>query len=666
MLPGKAYIDRNPVSNGLVFTRKKQPSILGSVLHDVFGSTRRPYSRGYSNTMHFGCRPSSNYDYDYEYRRRGYGHHGRAYSTAPCGYDHARVATTVRRTCSACGKFRSAGWQARHPLVPGDVPRSTICHKCRAKSTSSEDSIRDRRRRKGPRSRQRHYDSSFDDSFSSCEARREARRYHEHGRHRSRSRDYRRPHRSASGDNIRIVIANDASERRGRSLARTPLRTSSEDGVRIVSGVDYDELPGPRIARTRSSSHVIVDNVDEEYVPRRRSLSGVSILSSGTRYVEELDRPRYHSRPRSVRRTRFVDEVDEIRPRRSRSVSRVSFVDEPEEEIVVSKPRSQTRRRIWLDGAVSQESHDNHALASLEQNIPQQSLVRFRKAGKTSKNTEQPHQHFKNDDPYEVEFPRSERASSTSSCESHSANHSSDHRYAGRSASNYAGRHFEPTPPSSPSVTFEEVSDDDKHAAGVKSHARSEAMQSSRRSSTSARRSRMPNTEPLIRGQSRIPRERRRRYKAPSNISDSQSENALPAPPTSGYRHVSAPPSPTSTYRIPPHATPTPAYRHASAPQPAPTPSKPTANLSPTHPNHPDHIAYMISANLMRSVKTANGFEYHYVSNAGNSYYTPPATPQHAHAHYQSDEGMYTNYGHWDHETAYAVPGMVEEEVEWW
>ena len=45
----------------------------------------------------------------------------------------------LKYKCSVCGRFRSPRYHYRHPIPPGELPRQTVCRKCREEATDSED-----------------------------------------------------------------------------------------------------------------------------------------------------------------------------------------------------------------------------------------------------------------------------------------------------------------------------------------------------------------------------------------------------------------------------------------------------------------------------------------------------------------------------------------------
>jgi len=246
-----------------------------------------------------------------------------------------RTATSVRQTCAACGRFRSARWEAAHPLSPGMAASSSICARCQHDHTSSEDrEPRPRRKRKHFHRHSRHCTDRTEESYCSLRDRRSPRRY------RSDSRDYSRL-KTSSRDNVRIIIANQPGGRPRPS----PRRSSSLEGVRVIRRTSVVE--GPERLRSRS---------------RTRSSSRAYYLDDGTaQYVEDLVRPRYRSRSRSLSRASYVEELaPPISGRKRRSSSRVQFVEDFDEPAIVPRPRRISRRRaIYFDGPSSFQTSES-------------------------------------------------------------------------------------------------------------------------------------------------------------------------------------------------------------------------------------------------------------------------------------------------------------------
>lgn len=330
MIPGKTYVGTLPGHTKPAFVRRK-PVDAGRApffLTRIFGSSQRAFSveAPWKLSM-FRRRSRRNSSYDYEsasYRRRVYAQPPNTYYETRPG----RVATSIQQTCASCGKFRSAKWQAAHPLVPGEASKSGLCGKCRYKGTSSEEE-RPKHRRRQYHHRPREHSDSSEDRCCSRVARRGSRRYT------SDSADCRRRsvERSDPRNNVRIIISNQSGDT--RSARRESSRSSSMDVVRVIRRTEIVDLP-ERVrsrSRARSSSHAV-------YVDR------------ATRYLEDQDRARYHSRPRSLSQTQYTEEIGvPRRQHRARSSSQVRFEDEIDEPVILPRPRSLNRRRaIYFDG----------------------------------------------------------------------------------------------------------------------------------------------------------------------------------------------------------------------------------------------------------------------------------------------------------------------------
>ena len=373
MTPGKTYVGILPGHTRPAFVRKRpvdagRPPLL---LTQIFGSSRRAYSVEAPRKPSMFCRPRRDSYHDYAAAR----YPPKFYIDQSPG----RVITSVQQTCASCGKFRSARWQARHPLIPGTASRPGLCGSCRDKHTSSEEE-RPRHRWRRRRHRHRDYTESTDDSYdTSWESRRAARR------RRSYSRDHMRRSlaRSPSRENVRIIIANQAGGRIRPEREMT--RSSSVEPVRVTRHtevVDLPERPLRHRSTLRSSSHAHYVDSATQYIEdldpprclsRPRAVSRMSCIedvrrpryysrprsSSHVSYVEELDRPRYRSRPRSVSRVSYIEDLDRPRSRRrARSSSQVRFVGETVEPVSLSRKR---RRVMYCDGVADSDESEQQA-----------------------------------------------------------------------------------------------------------------------------------------------------------------------------------------------------------------------------------------------------------------------------------------------------------------
>ena len=166
---------------------------------------------------------------------------------------------TLQHTCSACGKYRSASYQSRHPLAPGEIPKPGTCRHCIRKHTSSEDSEQEARRlrrlyrydkcRKRSRYQYRYgRDAHSTATYSSSSPSKEEIQVHEtrlisHDRHRSSS---------SSRDKARIrVTIEPERRRRGR-------RRESIEPVNVIKRtrhVDQGEWSRSRSRDSRRFDH---------------------------------------------------------------------------------------------------------------------------------------------------------------------------------------------------------------------------------------------------------------------------------------------------------------------------------------------------------------------------------------------------------------------------
>ena len=47
----------------------------------------------------------------------------------------------MKYKCRVCGRFRSARYHHKHPIPPGELPKATVCRRCRHEETDSEESF---------------------------------------------------------------------------------------------------------------------------------------------------------------------------------------------------------------------------------------------------------------------------------------------------------------------------------------------------------------------------------------------------------------------------------------------------------------------------------------------------------------------------------------------
>lgn len=274
MIPGKTYVGRLPGHSRKAFVRKREYKTKRiSRLADVpaaqsFGQVRfYEDKRGIKMPRWLRSMFGSDYEYyDDHYRKRKVIYTDSAHHRSPTG----RTSTSTRQTCSACGKFRSPSWSARHPLRYGEIPRPSLCRKCVGKSTSSAETpgYPRRPRRYSHRSHPCYSDCteglySSHDSTDPCHLRR---------RYKSDSLGYIRPRslaRSGSADRVNITIQNNGFTPKSR--VRT--MSSSNDAVRVIHRISVDRPVRCRTLRSKSSDVAFTDEVVEEVFPRRRPLS---------------------------------------------------------------------------------------------------------------------------------------------------------------------------------------------------------------------------------------------------------------------------------------------------------------------------------------------------------------------------------------------------------
>ena len=527
-------------------------------------------------------------DYEYRFYSRRYGDR-RKRRPAVQYVSQGRVATTtLQHTCSACGRFRSPNWQARHPLLPGEVPKPSLCKACRAKSTSSDDSDCSLRGRKRHRRRHHQRTPSCSHTGHECPGR-PCSSHTRHCHHPSKLTP------SPSHDNVNIVIENDVSMRSGKATVVDSTMSSEED-VEVVRKI---------VPHARSRSSFIIDEREYRYPRRRRSLSSI-------RYV----------RSRSPHSARFVDKLDDLPPprRRSRSTSRVSFADEPE-EIILPKPQNRHRRvRVCYDGADSGQSEAQNMLEADQ--------------SRTSRENEPANGAELLEDPASSAQRRPERMYSRACSPVNQAEDQFSQRCrpgVGRPSLLVSDdvervRANNASYCSLGTTSVESFVDAGSgvYDNGLLWNRPKEGSSRYASSKEQPRRSRSRTSENVAR-----PRKRRRRYDKASNHADSDSGGALSPPRKSGYRYVSAP-----MLQVPQTDT----ARRGNM-------QTPTA-LTPDHPDHPDHLAYLLSAHHITPVETAPG-EWEYYENRNSPLsadYSLPATPidplhSYNHSTYSASDG---------------------------
>ncbi|KAL9633461.1 MAG: hypothetical protein Q9164_004689 [Protoblastenia rupestris] len=499
MIPGQTYIGVLPGQRRPSFVRKRPKPhperwTFCDFLSHVFAPARHALLGSGSSTMRSWRRSSthgSDYDREYDYYSRRRRSHRRSRSTVTHG--RVRAAATPQQTCSACGKFRSPSWQARHPVFVGETPTPSLCKTCRKKSTSSEDSEHVRQGRRRHSYRHCHGTDTCDDSSH----------LRSHRPPPLPIRHYHHPHSSppsASHESINIHV--EDSSHRDRATIREPT-TSTEDEVRVTSEVT---------SRLRSRSSVAVD---DHYPRRRRS---VSII----RYV----------RSRSPEQAHVVDELDEIRRprRRSRSTSRVSFSEEPD-EIILPKPRSYSRRpRVYYDGADSGQSEGKSNPTTAEQQTRPETS-RDDSEGRSRRRSGSRHYYT---DPT-PSTPLGGNVRNARSCSRAGRAYDSSTSSQALVGSKYIHATPSKVPSRPTSVGGWKVGD----AALLRDKSLRDCPTNMSYRDQSPmkpyKHSRNPTSEQVL-----PPRKRRRCYRETLNHAGSESEGACPTPRKSGYRHIPA------------------------------------------------------------------------------------------------------------------------------
>ena len=377
---------------------------------------------------------------------------------------------------------------------------------------------------------------------------------------------------------------------------------STEDDAEVVR----DILPRPT-----SRPKIIVDESDDVYPKRRKSLSSV-------RYV----------RSHSPRRAHFVDKLDNSRSprRRSSSISRVSFVDEPE-EVIVSRPRSRSRRpRVYYDGAGSGQSEAKQILLASERLAGSEDGIQERvRMYRDPSISVQLHP---------ISIPSSGHSSFYSRKEKNDVRSSSS---AGREHSSRAldeaGDESEVMPQSMsdrslrPATVESFIYDDFKGGPLWKQTNTDSARHISLAENGKPSKNRATG--------SIAPPPKRRCFRQPSSYASSESQGERATLRKSDYRHV-----PARSLEVPLSTT----VHRVKVQSPIP--------LTPDHPNHPDHLAYLLSAQHITPVETAPG-EWEYYQNRSSPLsadYSPPTTPTdtaapyYRHAYSGGDGYEYSKY----------------------
>lgn len=401
--------------------------------------------------------------------------------------------------------------------------------------------------------------------------------------------------------------------------------------------------------RARDSDVIYVDEVEEQLPTRRQStVSGIRFLDRSADFFDDIERPLSpRSRPRSLRRARFVDDVEPRVLRGSRSFSRSSYVEEPEPPVVVRR-RSSSRRRmsrpVLFDGPASEQSGDDQQPIQ-ETNVRPLSEHEVEHEGEASIGNS------------------SASSPSPDSCASEQKSTSSESDSIPY-VPDTSRKH--PRSPSAELTGFakKRMTHPCTPVKSVNNHVRFAANPPSPQPSSDP-----PMTEAT-------PHPRLRRYREPDDLFDSsEDEDTCSANPVrDGGRNVSPVSSQSRTFP-PPHLAQAP-FRDAGrfsthshdleslTPPISPTynlrtssfeprPQQQPETLTPDHPDHPDHLAYMLSSAKITANRIDSGIEYVYI-HSGQPYAfkrsgldTPPETPSDEYGNYSTyDNAPYDYFTH--------------------
>lgn len=216
------------------------------------------------------------------------------------------TADDLKYKCSICGRFRSPNYHYRHPIPPGELPKPTVCRKCREAATDSEES--DVYEERSPRARSRSVARRARSLSRGAPSRRYARSSSRSAGVRVVEVEERRP----PGELVRYV----QSRRPETVYVERRSGSSYEDDLYIVSDEEYD-CPPRYVIRSRVYSSDI--QTTDEHRPR--------LISRAPTPMPRTVR-RKSSDPYLVERREYYDgqnSVIEERIRPSRPVSRASL-----------------------------------------------------------------------------------------------------------------------------------------------------------------------------------------------------------------------------------------------------------------------------------------------------------------------------------------------------
>ena len=180
----------------------------------------------------------------------------------------------MRYKCRVCGRFRSARYHYKHPIPPGELPKATVCRRCRHEEADSEESF-------------------------------ESTRTVSYGAYRGRS-------RSRYSDKV-VVYSDEDRYPLTRSMSRVSL---------IPRGRSRSRAYSPRRCYRSSSleSELIGERPYVDYRSRRPRSPSLEVIER-TRYIEDVP-----ARP-PTRETVYVEERIPARCSRGRTESVYEYED---------------------------------------------------------------------------------------------------------------------------------------------------------------------------------------------------------------------------------------------------------------------------------------------------------------------------------------------------
>lgn len=200
------------------------------------------------------------------------------------------TAEDLKYKCSVCGRFRSPRYHYRHPIPPGELPRQTVCRRCREEATDSEDSDVYEERRQ-PRARSRSLVRVVEEPPHPRRARSVSRGY-DLPRRRARSRSSYRESRP-----VRLIEQRRIIRHRSPSVEIVRYEVPQQQRSSVAETVYVDE-------RSHHSGSSYVDDLyivsDEEYIcpPRSATIDTSQYMKGLTRRSQaplDLESTNHHA-----------------------------------------------------------------------------------------------------------------------------------------------------------------------------------------------------------------------------------------------------------------------------------------------------------------------------------------------------------------------------------